>query len=257
MNAMSQKACFYLAAVATLAWFAGGDPATATELRISGAATVARGILVPHQAALEQETGLTLAVTVNGDGNGLKDLYAGKSDVAMVAAPLQVTEAALNKASPGSISVAGFSVAPVGAAMIKFIVNPANPVKTLSEAQLKDIFTGKLTSWKEVGGDDLPIVVVAEVPGLGTRGNVVATFLGGSDISDKARTMQALVQLVQVVGQLPNAIGYGNSASITNAVAVIPGTEVKQLLGLATKGAPTADVQKLITAMAKYGAEVK
>jgi phosphate transport system substrate-binding protein len=251
---MSPKTCLLLAAVAASTSFGNG---MAAELRISGAATVARGILVPHQAALEQETGLTFAVTVNGDGNGLKDLYVGKSDVAMVAAPLQVTEDALNKANPGSISIAGFNVAPLGAATIKFIVNPANKVKSLTDAQLKDIFIGKITSWKDLGGEDLPIVVVAEAAGLGTRSNVVATFLGGTDITEKARTMQALVQVVQVVGQLPTAIGYGNSASITEAVAVIPDAEVKQPIGLATKGAPNADVQKLIAAMAKYSSEVK
>jgi len=54
----------------------------AAELRISGAATVAGGIINPNKAAIEQETGLTLNLTVNGDGNGLKDLYAGKVDVA-------------------------------------------------------------------------------------------------------------------------------------------------------------------------------
>ena len=167
-----------------------------------------------------------------------------------------MTEAALNKAAPGSVSAEGIEVAPVGAISIKFIVNPANPVKSLTEAQLKDILTGKITSWKEVGGADQPIMVIAEAPGFGTRSNVVSTLLGGTEITDKARVVQALVQVAQVVGQAPNAIGYGNSASITGAVAVIPGTEVKQQLGLATKGAPSPEVKKLIEATAKYGAAV-
>ena len=234
-----------------------GAPAMAADLRISGAATVARSMLVPHQTAIEAETGLTLAVTVNGDGKGLTDLYTGKSDVAMVAAPLQVTEDTVNKTSPGSLSTAGFTVTPLGTATIKFIVNPAHQSLPLSEAQLREIFTGKVTSWKEVGGEDAPIVVVAETPGLGTRSNVVVTFLGGVEITSRARTMQALVQLAQVVGQMPNAIGYGNAASITEAVAVVPGVQVAQPVGLATKGAPSADVQKLITALAKFRSDVR
>ena len=223
----------------------------AAELRISGAATVAGGIINPNKAAIEQETGLTLNLTVNGDGNGLKDLYAGKVDVAMVAAPIKVTEETLNKANPGSISVAGFEVAPIGTASIKFITNPANPVKSLTDDQLKGIFTGKITSWKDVGGTDQPILVVAETP-VWDRANIVTSFLSGADITDKARIMQALVQVAQVVAQAPNAIGYGNAASITSAVAVVPGTDVKQSLGLATKGAPSADVKKLIEATAKH-----
>jgi phosphate transport system substrate-binding protein len=130
-------------------------------------------------------------------------------------------------------------------------------VKSLSAAQIRDIFTGKITSWKDVGGDDLPIVVVAEAPGLGTRTNVEASFLDGQPITPTARTMQALVQVIQVAAQLPNAISYGNLASITANVTVIPDVQVEQTLGLATKGAPSADEQKLAAAVAKYGAAMK
>lgn len=231
----------------------------AAELKISGAAAVAGNIVVPNKAAIETESGLTLTVTPNGDGNGLMDLYSGKVDVAMIAAPMKITEAALNKAKPDSLSIAGFELANVGTIGISFITNAANPVKSLTEAQLKDIFTGKITSWKDVGGADKPILVVAEAAGFGTRSNIVASFLGGAEITDKARIMQSLAQVGQVVGQAPDAIGYGNAASIkaAGAVAVVPGAEVKQALGLATKGAPSADVKKLIEATAKFGAALK
>lgn len=229
----------------------------AGELKVSGAAAVAGNIIAPHKADIEKDAGITINMTVNGDGNGLKDLTAGKSDVMMVAAPITATAAALNKMNPGSVSTDGIQVAEVGAVSIKFIVNAKNPVKSLTEAQLKDIFSGKITSWKDVGGPDQPILVVCELPGFGTRINVQNSLLGGAEITDKARTMQALVQVAQVVGQAPNAIGYGNAASITPAVAVIPGTTVKQSLGLATKGAPNDEVKKLIAATAKFGASVQ
>jgi phosphate transport system substrate-binding protein len=231
--------------------------AQSTELRISGAATVASGIIIPNQAAIEQETGLKLVMAVNGDGNGLKDLYAGRSEVAMVAAPIGLTEAAVNRANPGSLDVADFQLAPVGSAIIRFVVNPANPVRALSSAQLHDIFTGKLTSWKDVGGKDSPIVVVAETSGLGTRSNIVANFLGGVEITGTARIMQGLVQLTQVTAQLPDAISYGNNASINASVVTISGTEIKQELGLATKGKASPDVEKLIASVAKYGTAPK
>ncbi len=232
-------------------------PVSAAELRVSGAATVAGGIITPNKAAIEQETGLTLVMAVNGDANGLKDLYAGRCDIAMVAAPMQLTEAAVNKANPGTLSIADFQLAPVGSVSIHFIVNAANPVKSLSAKQVHDILLGKITSWKDVGGEDAPIVIVAETPGLGTRTNIVASFLDGMEIAAGARTMQALVQVAQVVAQLPNAIGYGNAASISGNVAVLPGIEVKQALGLATKGTPGADALKLLAAVTKFGAAAK
>ena len=137
---------------------------------------------------------------------------------------------------------------------MKFIVNPANPVKSLTADQLKDILTGKITSWKDVGGADQPIMVVTLAPGLGARAIVVMTFLGGVEITDKARVMQGLAQLPLIVAQAPNAISYGNAATITDKVAVIPGTEVKQTLVLVTKGTPSADAKKLIEAVTKYAA---
>jgi phosphate transport system substrate-binding protein len=253
LNARSTAAT--VSAVLLLLAFA--EAATAADLRISGAAALAGGIITPNKAAIEQETGLTLVMAVNGDANGLKDLYAGRSDVAMVAAPMKLTEDAVNKTSPGSLSIADFQLAPVGAVGIHFVVNAANPVKSLSAQQVRDILTGKITSWKDVGGGDSPIVVVAETPGLGTRTNIVASFLDGAEITAAARTMQGLVQVVQVVGQVPNAIGYGNAASIKGDVAEIPGIEVRQALGLATKGAPNPDALKLVAAVAKYGSGIK
>jgi len=125
----------------------------------------------------------------------------------MVAAPIKITEAVLNKAYPGSISIAGFEVAPIGALSIRFMVNAANPVKSLTDAQIKDIFTGKIMSWKDVGGADKPILVVAEAPGFGARTNIVVSLLGSTEITDRARDMQSLAQVGQVVAQLPEAIG--------------------------------------------------
>jgi phosphate transport system substrate-binding protein len=255
---MRLNACFTgIAAAIALVLFAPLNPGSAAELRVSGAATVAGGIITPNKPAIEQETGLTLVMAVNGDANGLKDLYAGRCDIAMVAAPMKLTEAAVNKVNPGSLDIADFQLAPVGAVTIHFVVNAANPVKTLSAQQVHDILLGKITSWKAVGGGDDAIVVVAETPGLGTRTNVVASFLAGEEITANARTMQALVQVVQVVAQLPNAIGYGNAASIQGNVAEIPGVEVRQPLGLATKGAPSADALKLMAAVARFGAAAK
>ena len=161
---MSLRNLIALAGGAAFLLSANAFSSQAAEMKVSGAAAVANAIVMPNKAAIEKDAGLTLNVVVNGDGNGVKDLFDGKVDVVMIAAPIKITEAALNKVKPGSVSVDGFEVAPIGAIGIKFIVNAANPVKSLTEAQLKDIFTGKITSWKDVGGADQPILVIAEAP---------------------------------------------------------------------------------------------
>jgi phosphate transport system substrate-binding protein len=254
---MSMRALGVLSVGATFFLAANMNSLAAAELKISGAPAVAIPVIAPNKAAIEKETGLTLNMTPNNEVNGLTDLNAGKVDIAMLAAPIKLTVAAMNKASPGAISEASFEVAPIGTLAIKFIVHPANPVKSLTDSQVKDIFTGKITSWKDVGGADQPILLVAEVPGFPARANVEAFYLG-TEVSSKARLVQSVVQVAQIVAQAPNAIGYGNAASITSAVAVIPGTaEIKMPLALATKGAPSADAKKLIEAVARFGAAVK
>lgn len=253
---MSRKFAVTLMGGAMLLVSANVHSASAAELKIGGSAAVNVAIMLPHRAAIEAETGLTLDVSAGGDPSGVKDLFAGKIDAAMTSSPIKVIEASINKANPGSVSVDGFEVAQVGVVTVKFIVNTANPVKDLTEAQLRDIFIGKITSWKDVGGDDQPILVVAGNPGFGTRSTIIAAMLGGVDITDQARTVPYLAQVVKAVSETPFAIGYGNDDTIKEGVKVVSGTTVKQVLGLATKGPPNDDVKKLIASMAKYGASV-
>jgi phosphate transport system substrate-binding protein len=252
---MSLKTIPSLTAIATFLLLNFTISTVAAELKVHGSSTVAGGVLVPNKVAIEKETGLVLTIVPNGSGSGLKDLADGKADIAMISAPLVEEADALNKKTPGSLNTAGFVESPIGLFATKIIVNAKNPVKTLSEAQIKDIFTGKITSWKDVGGPDLPIVVVAEGPGSGGRTLMESHLLGGTAMTDKVRAVQGVGQVAQVVGQNPTAIGYGNPATITSAVNAIPGSEVYQPLSLVTKGAPNDDAKKLIAAAKNFVAK--
>ncbi|WP_119301993.1 substrate-binding domain-containing protein [Dongia deserti] len=249
---MSSKVKKTLAVAAAGLLLASGYASAGTTLKLGGSAAVGKGVIVANQAAIEKDTGLTLDITVNGDANGLKLLNAGEVDVAMLGAPIEFAVKRLNAEAPGSINPSEFVATQVGSDTVKFIVHPSNPVKTLTDTQLKEILTGKITSWKDVGGPDQPILVVTGGPGLGARAIVVNLFLSGTDIVKTAREVQQLGQVAQVVAQAPTAIGYGNGGSITDAVAVIPGVEVVTPLSLVTRGAPSPEAQKLIKAATKY-----
>jgi phosphate transport system substrate-binding protein len=242
-----------LAAVATVIVIS--QAAGQETIKLGGSAAVGKGVIIANQAAIEQESGLKLDVTVNGDANGLKLLNSGDVEVAMLGAPIEFSIKKLNEEAPGSVDPNAFVVSQIGSDSVKFIVNPNAPVKSLTEAQIKDIFTGKITSWKDVGGSDQPIIVVTGAPGLGARSIVVNLFLGGTDIVSGAREVQQLGQIAQVVAQAPTAIGFGNTGSITDAVAVIPGVEAVTPLSLVTRGAPSANAQKLIDAATKVAAK--
>ena len=223
--------------------------AQAADMRVHGSGTVGKGIVLPNQAGIEQSTGFKLNVVTNGSGNGLKDLVAGKADVAMISAPLQVEADLTNAKAPGSLDISGLQEHNVGASKISFLIHPSNSGLQLTAAQIKDILTGKVTNWKAVGGADKAILLAVEKPGQGTRANVVAVFLGGAGFAGNARQFNALAQVSQVVGQAPNAFGYGNASSISDKVHVVKGVDVDQPLSIVTKGAPSADAQKLIDAV--------
>lgn len=219
----------------------------AQEFRLHGAATLGKNIVVPNQASIEAQSGVKLSIQINGSGNGLKDLAAGRADMAMIAAPIEAEAKIINAATPGALDVAGMQVKQVGSAKVNVIVNPANPVK-LSAAQAKDMLAGRITNWKDVGGADGAILVVAEAPGQGTRAVVETLFLKAA-IAGGARTVPTLAQVAEVVKQVPGAIGYGNSSSITAAVSTVPGIEIPQPLSLVTKGAPSPTAEKVIRAV--------
>lgn len=222
----------------------------AEDFRLHGAATLGKNIVLPNQADIEAKSGVKLSILINGSGNGLKDLAAGKADMAMIAAPIDAEARIINAATPGALDVSGMQVKQVGSAKVNVIVNPANTVK-LTAAQAKDVFSGKVTNWKDVGGADGPILVVAEVPGQGTRAVLESVFLKGA-IATSARTVTTLAQVADVVKQVPGAIGYGNSSSITPAVSVVAGIEIPQPLSLVTKGAPNATAAKVISAISTH-----
>lgn len=222
--------------------------ASFAEMRLHGAVTLARLVVEPNKARIEQSVGDTLTLITNGSGNGLKDLVAGKADVAMIAAPLQLEATILNSLEPGSFDASTLRVFPAGMTKLQCIVNPTNPINGLSEAQARDIFAGKLTNWSQVGGADQPIIVVIEKPLNGTRAFLQASLLQGGEFASQARVAQALGQVTQVVSQSPTAIGYGNGASIEpDKVKIVAGFSVAQPMALVIRGAPTPAQQKLIS----------
>lgn len=96
---------------------------------------------------------------------------------------------------------------------IAIIVHPSNPVKGLSKTQIRDIFAGRITNWKEVGGKDQPVIVVTREEATSTRTVVEEMLMGGDKI-----TSIAIVQLVNEdqkasVMRDPQAIGYNPFAA--------------------------------------------
>lgn len=226
----------------------GIDDALASDpVRFSGSSTVNAAVF-KHKDAIEKAAGTPVSVVVNGSGRGLADVVAGHSDVAMLSSPLA------DVAKKAKVEAAGLKEWKIGETRIVFIVHPSNPVKSLTVAQVRDVFAGKVANWKEVGGPDLAIVPVTDIVGTGTRTAFDDTVMGGTPAAAHVRSVAVGAQIPLMVKQLPGALGTSNPKQDLSGVKTIDTDKaVAQPLVFVTKGEPKPAVAKAIEAAIKAG----
>jgi phosphate transport system substrate-binding protein len=217
-------------------------------VRLNGAASVVDGLVKPHADAVQRRTGLVLAVDRSTAGKGLKDLVEGRCDLAMVSASLEASLAAARSAGlTGEAPDLRMHV--VSTSEVVFVVHPANPVKALSWEQLRDVHTGKLRRWSELGGRDEPIDVVTDAAASATRGLIKQVVMGGAEYGPGARALAAVKDVNEVVAVTPNAVGGLGLEFVDPArVAVVRSARIERPLALVSRGAPGPDAAAVIAA---------
>lgn len=245
------KACS-IAVVAGGAFLGSNGVMAAGKLTISGSTTVDNTIMTPFRGEIEGKSGLELNVVGNGSGQGVADLEAGKADVAMISSPLDAVVSKSNAKKPGSLSGAGLQAHPVDGTKMFVVVNKNNPVSDLTPDQARDIFTGKITNWKDVGGPDLDIQVFSERAGGGARSTFEKDFLK-SELLASAKPVGSVALGVKIAGQNPKAITFAGRKLMTADVKAMPGVVIEQPLWLVTKGDPSPEAAALIAATAEIG----
>ncbi|MDO5115358.1 MAG: PstS family phosphate ABC transporter substrate-binding protein [Synergistaceae bacterium] len=190
--------------------------AMAAQLVMDGSTTV----LPFGQAAVEQfmkeNAGVKFSVSGTGTGNGFKSLADGSAQIANASRFIKDSE--IKSCSDKGVYPVPFAVA---LDCIVPIVHKENPVKGLTRAQLKDIYSGKVTNWKEVGGADAPIVVIGRDTSSGTYGTWQEMIMdkgGKSRVTPKAQVASSSGAMLSSVGKNKNAIGYEGMGYVNNTV---------------------------------------
>src|SRR5437879_5054286 len=155
-------------------------PASAEQVVLHGSTTVANAIIAPHKAEIEQRSGQQLVITENGSQRGLVDLIAGRAQIAMISAPLAEVARKVNEKTPSTIDTTRLKAYQIGESRVAFAVHPTNRVRTLTNQQLADIFSGKLRNWNALGGEDQKIIIAAALPGDGLRTMVETELINGA-----------------------------------------------------------------------------
>lgn len=231
-------------------------PAAADErptISVQGSTTFNSRILQPHKSEIEDASGVKLDVVPNKSIWGLIALFEKRADLAMMSADLNRDAMQAKATAPGLAfeKLRQFEVARVDVAIV---AHPKNPVRKLSKEQLVGILRGEITNWKDVGGDDMPIRVVATQNGGGTVMALRAQVLNGGEILAKdAAVLESAWHVVQAVAQLPGALGVAQTGLARRASVNIldTGSPVEQTLTFVTYGDPEPNVMAVIKATQK------
>jgi phosphate transport system substrate-binding protein len=157
---------------------------------------------------MKKNAGTKLQVTGGGSGTGLAALINGTTEIAMSSRPIKEGE---TEKLRGRFNTVGNEIA-VARDGVTFYVHESNPLTSLTQEQLKGIYLGDITNWKEVGGPDAPIVVYSRENSSGTYVFVKDNLLGGDDYTATAQTLPGTAAVVNAVSKEKFGIGYGGAA---------------------------------------------
>src|SRR5262245_44317657 len=151
---------------------------------------------------------ITIQVTGGGSGTGISALINGTTDVCEASRAMKDAEKKqlADKAGAPPIEI------PVAKDGLSVYVNETNPLTELTMADLKAIFTGKVTSWKEVGGPDAKIIPYSRENSSGTYVFFKEHVLENADFTPRAQNMPGTAAVVNAVTKEKFAIGYGGAA---------------------------------------------
>lgn len=171
-----------------------------TEKLITVSGSTSVGPLVEAEAEAYKSVNSNVGVEVNqlGTSAGIKNVIEGISELGMASRDLKPEE-----------EKAGVKEKEIAFDGIAVITNKKNPIKNLSLEQVKDIYTGKITNWKDVGGEDAPIVIISREDGSGTRA-AFEEIMGykANELIKDATIADGSGNIKSMVNENENAIGY-------------------------------------------------
>ena len=164
----------------------------------------------------EKNPSAHVTVTGGGSGVGLSSLREGTTDIAMASRRIKFDERV-------RMQQAGRPVEELTVAFdaLAVIVHPSNPVSRLTREQLEGIFRGKITNWKQVGGEDRQIVVYSRETSSGTYEFFKESVLKHRNYMPAVLSMPATGAIIQSVSQTPGAIGYVGVAYLKPVVKAL------------------------------------
>ena len=187
----------------------GSDSSSGGSVSTDGSTSMEKVIGALGESFMEANDGVTFTYNPTGSGAGITAVSEGRCDIGLSSRSLTDEEKA-SGLKETVLAIDGIAV----------VVNPDNPVTDLSTDDIAGIYTGEITNWKEVGGNDAEIVLIGREAGSGTRDG----FESITGTEDKCKYNQELTStgdVITTVGQNPDAIGYASLAALQDSVKAV------------------------------------
>ena len=227
---MKKTICVILSAVMALALFAGcgaasapaadtaatpaaeapaADAALSGTVATDGSTSMEKVIGALGEFFMEANKDVTFTYNPTGSGSGITAVSEGRCDIGLSSRALKDEEKA-----------GGLNETVLALDGIAIIVNPANPVNDLDLDTIAKIYTGEITNWKDVGGNDAEIVLIGREAGSGTRDGF-ESITGTKDACQYRQELTSTGDVITTVATNPDAIGYASLAALKDSVKAL------------------------------------
>ncbi len=227
---MKKTICVILSAVMALALFAGcgaasapaadtaatpaaevpaADAALSGTVATDGSTSMEKVIGALGEFFMEANKDVTFTYNPTGSGSGITAVSEGRCDIGLSSRALKDEEKA-----------GGLKETVLALDGIAIIVNPANPVNDLDLDTIAKIYTGEITNWKDVGGNDAEIVLIGREAGSGTRDGF-ESITGTKDACQYRQELTSTGDVITTVATNPDAIGYASLAALKDSVKAL------------------------------------
>jgi phosphate transport system substrate-binding protein len=235
-----------LASICILLTMLSVSTVQAEEIILSTGSGPLDSVINPVKEAFEKESGITLNILFGSASLAFKQFYKGVSEIGIVGASFDDILDLMRKEGFEVKDPESFRHVTLGRGMVRTVVNKENPVSKLSKEQLKGIFTGKITNWKEVGGNDSPIIVVLSTLNPATIGIFRKIILDNEPFTKEVLELGHMDELRNAIEVNTEAIAIGTSSILSNGTKQVDTPEVFRQVTLISRGEPSPKVQKFI-----------
>ena len=187
----------------------GGDTELTGSVATDGSTSMKSVIGALGESFQNANSGVTFTYNPTGSGSGIQAVSEGRCDIGLASRGLKDDE----KSSGLTETVLAYDG-------IAVVVSPENPVSDLTIEQIADIYTGKITNWSEVGGNDAEIVLIGREAGSGTRDGF-ESITGTEEACQYRQELTSTGDVITTVSQNPNAIGYAYLSAVKESVKAL------------------------------------